>query len=75
MSDGYTIAKLGLPVVVVVQKVFEAAARIQAKILGAPDLPICAYPASPPGSDISPLASDLANDVIGILRRPVPAKR
>lgn len=70
MSDGYWISKLGRPVVVVVQKVFEVAARTQAKVLGAADLPICAYPATPLGGDIAPVVARLADDVVGILRRP-----
>jgi hypothetical protein len=73
VSDGYWISKLGRPVVVVVQKVFETAARTQAKVLGATDLPICAYPATPLGGDIAPVATRLADDIVGILRRPARA--
>jgi hypothetical protein len=70
VSDGHWLSKLGRPVVVIVQKVFERAAHTQAKFLGAADLPICAYPALPPGADLTPLAADLAERVVKILRRP-----
>jgi hypothetical protein len=73
VSDGYWISKLGRPVVVVVQKVFEVAARTQAKLLGAADLPICSYPATPLGDDIEPVAALLAGNVISILGRPAEA--
>jgi hypothetical protein len=59
--------------VVVVQKVFEVAARTQAKVLGAANLPICSYPATPSGDDIEPVVSLLADNVVSILRRPVGA--
>jgi hypothetical protein len=70
VSDGYWISKLGRPVVVVVQKVFEVAAKTQAKVLGASNLPICAYPATPVGADIEPVAADLAARVAAVLRDP-----
>jgi hypothetical protein len=62
---------LGRPVVVVVQQVFEIAARTQAKVLGAADLPICAYPATPLGGDLAPVAARLANDIVSVLHRPL----
>lgn len=55
----------------VVQQVFEIAARTQAKVLGAADLPICAYPATPLGGDIAPVAARLADDIVSVLRRPL----
>jgi hypothetical protein len=70
VSDGHWISKQGRPVVVVVQKVFENAARAQARVMGAPNLPICAYPATPVGGDITPVASALAEQVVAILQRP-----
>jgi hypothetical protein len=70
VSDGYWISKLGRPVVVIVQKVFEVAARTQAKVLGAADLPICAYPATPVGADIEPVGAALAKNVVAVLREP-----
>jgi hypothetical protein len=71
VSDGYWISKQGRPVVVVVQKVFERAARSQARALGAANLPVCSYPATPLGADVGAVAAQLADDIIGILRRPV----
>lgn len=70
MSDGYWISKLGRPVVVIVQKVFERAAITQARILGAADLPVCAYPATPPGADIELVGVDLAARVLEVMRDP-----
>lgn len=61
---------MGRPVVVIVQKVFEVAARTQAKVLKAANLPICAYPATPLGGDIGPVAADLAARVAAVLRDP-----
>jgi hypothetical protein len=70
VSDGYWISKLGRPVVVIVQKIFEAAAKTQARVLGASDLPICAYPATPLGADIEPIGAALAESVVAVLREP-----
>lgn len=71
MSDGYWISKLGRPVVVIVQKVFEVAARTQAKVLGAADLPICAYPPTPPGGSVDTVGAALAGRVVDVLKNPV----
>jgi hypothetical protein len=70
VSDGYWISKLGRPVVVIVQKVFEVAARTQARVLGAADLPICAYPATPVGADVEPIGAALAENVVAVLKEP-----
>jgi hypothetical protein len=70
VSDGYWISKLGKPVVVVVQKVFEMAAKTQAKVLGAVNLPICAYPATPAGGTIEPIGVELAARVAAVLKDP-----
>lgn len=67
MSDGYWISKLGKPVVVITQKVFEMAARTQAKVLGAENLPICAYPA---GHDAERIGAELAGRVVAALKKP-----
>jgi hypothetical protein len=67
VSDGYWISKLGKPVVVVVQKVFEVAAKTQAKVLGAANLPICAYPA---GTNAEQIGADLATRVVAVLKDP-----
>ncbi len=67
MSDGYWISKLGRPVVVIVQKVFEVAARTQAGVLGAARLPICAYPAT---GDVATIGADLAGRVLDVLKDP-----
>lgn len=67
MSDGYWISKLGKPVVVITQKVFEMAAKTQAKVLGAASLPICAYPA---GTDVEHIGAELAARVVTILKDP-----
>jgi hypothetical protein len=67
VSDGYWISKLGKPVVVVVQKVFEMAAKTQAKVLGAASLPIRAYPA---GTDVEQIGADLATRVVAVLKDP-----
>lgn len=67
MSDGYWISKLGKPVVVITQKVFEMAARTQAKVLGAANLPICAYPAS---ADVERIGAELAARVVAVLKDP-----
>jgi hypothetical protein len=70
VSDGYWISKLGRPVVVIVQQIFERAAKTQARILGAADLPVCAYPATPPGADIEPVGAELAQRVMAVLKDP-----
>jgi hypothetical protein len=70
VSDGYWISKLGRPVVVIVQKVFEVAAKTQARVLGAADLPICAYPPAPPGGSVEPIAAALAERVVDVLKNP-----
>jgi hypothetical protein len=67
VSDGYWISKLGKPVVVITQKVFEMAAKTQAKILGAASLPICAYPA---GTDVERIGAELAARVVAVLKEP-----
>jgi hypothetical protein len=71
VHDGYVLSKLGRPVVVIVQSVFEKAARVQAKILGAPDLFICSYisPTSPEtkSDEIWELSTDLAHRAIGMI--------
>jgi hypothetical protein len=70
VHDGYTLSKLGVPVVVIVQSVFEAAAKIQARILGAPDLPICSY-VSPISQaeqgQMSALGADLAEKALKMI--------
>lgn len=55
---------------VIVQKVFEAAARTQAKVLGAADLPICAYPPAPPGGGVEAIGAALAERVLDVLKDP-----
>jgi len=70
VSDGYWISKLGKPVVVIVQKVFEMAAKTQAKVLGAANLPICAYPPTPVGGSVEPIGADLAARVVAVLKDP-----
>jgi hypothetical protein len=67
VSDGYWISKLGRPVIVVVQKVFEMAAKTQARVLGAANLPICAYPA---GTNAEQIGADLATRVVAALKNP-----
>jgi hypothetical protein len=55
---------------VVVQKVFERAARSQARALGAANLPVCSYPATPLGADVGAVAAQLADDIVSVLQRP-----
>jgi hypothetical protein len=50
VRDGCSLVALGKPVAVVVQATFERAARVHAKGLGCPDLPICSYPHPSPGT-------------------------
>ena len=54
MRDGCSLVNLGKPVVVIVQEVFDRAARVLAKGLGCPDLAICAYPHPSPGMPVGP---------------------
>jgi hypothetical protein len=70
VSDGYWISKLGRPVVVIVQKVFEMAAKTQAKVLGAANLPICAYPPVSPGVGVEQIGAELAARVVAVLKDP-----
>ncbi len=75
MRDGCTLASLAKPVVVVVQEVFERAARVHAKGSGCPELAIVAYPHPPAGSDPGPevfdaLAARLYEDVVRALHQP-----
>ena len=50
MRDGVTLVRIGKPVVVVVQGVFDKAAHVHAEGLGCADLPIVSYPHPSPGS-------------------------
>lgn len=70
MSDGIVLMELGQPVVVIVQSVFEQAARTQATLLGGPGLPVCAYAAPVPGEapDADAVrARDIAERVAALL--------
>ncbi|MSQ55534.1 MAG: hypothetical protein EXR31_09215 [Betaproteobacteria bacterium] len=69
MRDGFTLAGLGKPVVVVVQETFEGAARVHAEGLGRPDLAICAYRHPAPGADVGPDA--MRSLALGLLGRIV----
>lgn len=77
MRDGCTLTSLGTPVVVVVQEVFERAARIHAKGSGCADLAIRAYAHPPPGAAVDArtwlgLARELAAHVVAALRDEGP---
>lgn len=64
MRDGCSLARLGKPVVVVVQATFESAARVHAEGLGCPDLSICSYPHPSPGAPSGPeIMAELASNI------------
>lgn len=66
MRDGIELVRQGHPVLVVVQRVFEAAAHAQAASLGVPDLPIHAIPDPRPG--VEPRDAAAADATIDALR-------
>ncbi len=74
MRDGIELLHLGHPAAVIVQRVFEAAARAQAAALEAPELPIVAIAEPRPGVESSAAeAAALALDAIGAMLGPPAA--
>lgn len=72
MRDGITLAGLGKPVAVIVQSIFERAARVHAQGAGCPDLVIVDYPHPPAGADAAPekmaaLAEEVRAEVVAAL--------
>ena len=72
MRDGIAIAKAGIPVVVYVQTSFEKAARAQARVQGAPDLNIYAYPPNSvniPEAEEAAKAQTAAQRIAGLIEQ------
>lgn len=57
MLDSVALERRGVPVVAVAHDLFEAAARMQAKVAGFPDIPVVVTPRPPQGASANEILS------------------
>lgn len=80
MHDAARLERQGIPSVVVAWDTFEVPARIQAKVMGLPDLPIVVVPHNAPGDFTREAESRKAEASVEIVvaaltgAQPVPAR-
>lgn len=76
MADAIELEKLGVPTVVISEDAFEAPARLRARMLKLPDLPIVVVPRAKNAGEDLVKATDAVFDrlIAGIAKKAIPTR-